>query len=242
MKTLTILYFINIILFTLLLTSSIRLYKKSTTITYFIATTWTIFLLMNICFQLVLKEPKKYFVIFLVILMILYTILTHRYVLNGKEIKNKNDTNIIITIIACMWLFLAFIFKKIATISIFEEEDGNNMSIESSIKHNINLQEIYKNLVTERSQLLDKATLHYIKNIILSDSTSKIAKDIIELNIKNIYYTIDPHTDTTDYIKYIISEFKPLASTDKNMNNLLINLRTIYDRGGQRGASLLSTA
>lgn len=227
MKTLTILYCINIVIFTLLLTSSIRLYNKSTKITYLIASTWTIFILMNICFQLT-NRTKKYFVLFVSILMVLYTILTQIYILNTKEIKNKNDNNIMITIIACMWLFLAFIFKQISTLSIFDKET-NMMSINN---HNdINLQEIYKNLITDRSTLLDKPTLHDIKNIILSDdSTSQIAKDIIELNIKNIYYTIDPDTtDTTDYIKYIISEFQPLATHDKNINNLLINLHTIYD-------------
>lgn len=226
MKTLTILYLINITIFTLLLTSSIRLYKKSKNIKFFIAITWFLFLLMNV----LVNKPKKYFVLFLSIVTVLYTILTHIYVLNGKEIKNKTDKNIIITIIVCMWLFLVFIFKKIATLSIFDKNKDDIMLSTIQQPQGINLNEIYKNLIIDRTRLLEKSTIEDIKNIILSNPNNQLAKDIVGLNINNIFYSIDSDTDTetTDYIKYIISELQPLTSSDVNIKKLLINLNSVY--------------
>lgn len=219
-------YVLRVIIFVLLIVISIQLDKNIKITPFYLASIWTIFLLA-IGFHMLNKNLNTHLklgiFILLTSLLIIHTGLTRTYL---KKIKNKKHSNITIVTITLLWLYFAFIFKKIFTLDIYEEPDNPSGSIyNSSIKSDtINLENLKKKLISDRVQLLSIEDLNKIKDIILSDDKYQrnLAKSVFELNTMNIF-----HSDnvTPIYIQDIITEMAPLSDIDINIHNQLTNLK-----------------
>lgn len=217
-------YALRVIIFILLIIISVQLDKDIKITPFYLASIWTIFLLA-ISFHMLYKNLNTYLklgiFILLISLLIIHTVLTHTYL---KKIKNKTHSNITIVSITLIWLYLAFIFKKIFTLDIYEERDNRSSIYNSSIKTgSIDLQYLQNRLMSDRVQLLSMDDLYEIKDKILSGDKyqSNLAKDVFELNTKNIFYS--PNV-SPKYIQDIITEMAPLSDIDRNIHKQLINL------------------
>lgn len=219
-------YALRIIIFVLLIIISIKLDKDIKITPFYLASIWTIFFLA-IGFHMLNKNLNTHLklgiFILLTSLLIIHTGLTHTYL---KKIKNKTYSNITIVTITLIWLYVAFIFKKIFTLDIYEEPDNRSSSIyNSSIKTgSIDLQYLKNRLISDRVQLLSMDDLYKIRDKILSGDKyqSNLAKDVFELNTINIFYSPDV---SPKYIQDIITEMAPLSDIDRNIYKHLINLK-----------------
>jgi heme/copper-type cytochrome/quinol oxidase subunit 2 len=173
--------------------------------------------------------------IVLIVFLIIVTILTQKY---RKKIKNKNNANITIVIITFLWVYFAFIFKKIFTLDIYEEEDTHssqyiedqpNMIQQSNSKKipsTERLEELHKLLNNNKIKSLSPEQLNEVIDKIHSDNRDErfLSMHVFEKNIIKILY--DGTDITPEYIKYIIETMEDLSKTDHVMKIYLNDLKT----------------